>query len=145
TRGPLVKLTKGPHHLNGEKALDLARARGDAYNSYGFAGSDFDRTEHQRQLLVALKNKSTTAGVLANPAKLSSLSDAIGNNVKTDFKPPEVHRLLDLVQQTGNGGIKSLSLNNADGKNLLTSYASANGQSALIPAKGIDDFSEIQA
>ncbi len=55
TKGPLVKLTNGPHHLSGRQALNLARARGDAYNSYGFAGSDFDRTENQRKMLVALK------------------------------------------------------------------------------------------
>jgi LCP family protein required for cell wall assembly len=30
TKGPLVKLSNGVHHLNGEQALDLARARGDA-------------------------------------------------------------------------------------------------------------------
>jgi LCP family protein required for cell wall assembly len=145
TRGPLVKLTNGTHHLNGQQALDLARARGDAYNSYGFAGSDFTRTEHQRQLLIALKNKSTSAGTLANPAKLSSLSDAVGNNVKTDFKLDEVRRLYDLVKKVDNSGIKSLSLNQADGKSLLASYQSPRGQSALIPARGVDNFSDIQA
>jgi LCP family protein required for cell wall assembly len=145
TRGPLVKLTNGQHHLNGRQALDLARARGDAYNSYGFAGSDFDRAEHQRQLLIALKDKSISAGVLSNPAKLSSLSDAIGNNVKTDFKLSEVHRLYDIVKKISGDNIKSLGLNDDNGKSLLTSYATPNGQSALIPAAGIDDFSDFQA
>jgi len=145
TKGPLVKLTNGPHHLNGRQALDLARARGDAYNSYGFAASDFDRTEHQRQLLVALKDKAISAGVLSNPAKLSSLSDAIGNNVKTDFKLSEVHRLYDIIKNINGGNIKSLSLNDNNGESLLASYNSPNGQSALIPAAGVDDYSEIQA
>ncbi len=54
TGGPLVKLTNGPHHLNGQQALDLARARGDSYRSYGFGGSDFTRTGNQRDMLVAL-------------------------------------------------------------------------------------------
>lgn len=142
---PLVKLTNGPHHLNGQQALNLARARGDSYNSYGFAASDFDRTEHQRQLLVALKNKAVSAGTLANPAKLSSLSDAIGNNVKTDFQLSEVHRLYDITKKIDSGSIQSLSLNKADGKNLLDSYAAPGGQSALIPAAGLDDFSDIKA
>ena len=145
TRGPLVKLTNGPHHLNGRQALDLARARGDAYNSYGFAGSDFDRTEHQRQLLVALKSKAASAGVLANPAKLSSLSDAVGNNVKTDFQTNEVRRLYDISKLITGDNIQSLSLNDSNGKSLLASYSTPNGQSALIPAAGIDDFSDISA
>lgn len=145
THGPLVKLTNGMHHLNGEQALDLARARGDSYYSYGFAASDFDRTEHQRQMLVALKSKAVSAGVLSNPAKLSSLSDAIGNNVKTDFKLSEVHRLYDIVKNISSGNIQSLSLNSASGKNLLSSYTTSSGQSALIPAAGLDDYSDIQA
>jgi len=145
TKGPLVKLTNGSHHLNGRQALDLARARGDAYNSYGFAGSDFDRTENQRQLLVALKNKAATAGTLANPAKLSSLADAIGNNVQTNLKPSEIHRLYDISKKISGNNIQSLSLNNDKGKSLLASYQTRSGQSALIPAAGLDNFSAIQS
>ncbi|MGC1177282.1 MAG: LCP family protein [Candidatus Saccharimonadales bacterium] len=145
THGPLVKLSNGTHHLNGEQALDLARARGDSYYSYGFPASDFDRTEHQRQMLVALKSKAVSAGVLANPAKLSSLADALGNNVKTDLKLSEVRRLYDLTKSISGNNIQSLSLNDASGKNLLMSYQTFNGQSALIPAAGLDDFSDIQA
>lgn len=144
THGPLVKLTNGSHHLSGEQALDLARARGDSVRAYGFPMSDFDRTQHQRQLLVALKNKASSAGTLANPAKLSSLSDAIGNNVKTDFSSSEVKRLYDLSQQINSNNITSLGLNDAEGKNLLGSYT-YRGQSALIPALGVDDYSDIQA
>ncbi len=143
THGPLVHLSNGVHHLNGEQALDLARARGDAYGSYGFDAADFDRTEHQRQMLMALKSKAVSAGVIANPAKLTSLFDAIGNNVKTDMKLDEVHRLYDLTKNINSP--QSLSLNSADGKNLLQSYMSSSGQSALIPAAGIDDYSDIQA
>ena len=145
TKGPLVKLSNGQHHLNGQQALNLARARGDAYNSYGFAGSDFDRTENQRKMLVALKQKAVSAGVITNPAKVSSLFDAIGNNVKTDLKLPEVRRLNDLTKNISGSSLQSLSLNNNKGKNLLMSYTSPNGQSALIPAAGLDDFSDIRA
>jgi polyisoprenyl-teichoic acid--peptidoglycan teichoic acid transferase len=144
TRGPLVKLTNGRHHLNGRQALNLARARGDAYNSYGFAQSDFVRTEHQRQLIVALKNKAVSAGTLSNPSKLTSLFDAIGGNVKTDIQVDEIRRLYDLMKKIDSSNIKSLGLNDANGKSLLASYASPQGQSALIPTAGVDDYSEIQ-
>lgn len=145
THGPLVKLTNGVHHLDGEAALDLSRARGDSYRSYGFAASDFERTKNQRDLLLALKTKAVTAGVLSNPAKLSNLSDAIGNNVKTDFNLSEVRRLFDLVKNIDSGSIKSYSLNSVNGKNLLASYSAPDGESTLIPASGIDDYSGIQA
>jgi polyisoprenyl-teichoic acid--peptidoglycan teichoic acid transferase len=145
THGPLVKLTNGEHRLDGEQALDLARARGDAYGSYGFAGSDFTRTQDQREMLVALKSKAVSVGVISNPAKLSNLFDAIGNNVKTDFTLSEVHRLYDLTQNISGGNIQSLSLNNADGKNLLASFSAPDGESALIPAAGIDNYYDIQS
>jgi LCP family protein required for cell wall assembly len=145
TRGPLVRLTNGPHTLNGQQALNLARARGDAYGSYGFGNSDFQRTQDQRELLIALKNKAVTAGVIANPAKLTSLFDAVGKNVKTDLTLPEARRFYDVVKPISSKNIKSLSLSDANGKNLLTSYTTRDGESALIPAAGIDDFSAIQA
>lgn len=145
THGVLVDLSNGNHKLNGEQALDLARARGDAYGSYGFGNSDFQRTQDQRELLIALKNKAFTPGVVGNPAKLTSLFDAVGSNVKTDFKLPEVHRLYDLTKLINSRNIKSLSLSDANGKDLLKSYTTADGESALIPAAGIDDFSAIQA
>lgn len=143
--GPLVKLSNGPHKLNGQQALNLARARGDAYNAYGFDAADFDRTKNQRELLVALKSKAVSAGTLANPAKITSLSDALGSNVKTDFKPNELRRLYEVTKPITGKNIQSLSLNDADGKELLASYRTPGGASALIPAAGLDDFSDIQA
>jgi LCP family protein required for cell wall assembly len=141
--GPL-KLRNGMQHLDGRTALNFARARGDSYYSYGFPASDFDRTSHQRQMLLALKAKMFSNGVIANPIALSKLMDALGANVKTDLQLSEVRRVSDVGKKIGNNNIKSLSLNSADGKNLLDSYMSPSGESALIPAKGIDDFSAIQ-
>ncbi len=143
--GPLVKLTNGVHTLNGQQALNLARARGDAYGSYGYAQSDFTRTANQRLLLAALKDKATSAGVATNPVRLGSLLDSIGNNVQTDFKTTEVRRLVTLSQQIPSSSITSVSLNSANGKNLLASYRTYNGQSALVPAAGVDDYSDITA
>lgn len=145
THKPLVRLTNGVHHLDGQQALDLTRARGDSYGSYGFPQADFNRTEHQRELLVDLKNKAESAGVLANPAKLSSLSDAIGKNVQTDLSVSEVKRLYTLTKNINGSSIQSLSLNDDNGNSLLKSYTSNNGESALIPDAGMDQFYDIQA
>lgn len=142
---PLVKLPNGPVNLNGVMALGLARARGDSYGSYGFEQSDFTRTEHQRQILLALKDKGTSLSTLANPVKLGQLLDSLGGNVKTDFSAGELRRMYSLSKNIPSGNIKSVSLNSANGKNLLTSYRTRSGQSALIPSAGIDDYSEIQA
>ncbi|HSW79842.1 MAG TPA: LCP family protein [Candidatus Saccharimonadales bacterium] len=150
THGPLVHLSNGPHNLNGQQALDLARARGDAYGAYGFPRGDFDRTMHQRQMLTALAAKALSAGVIANPLKVGSLFDAISHNVQTDFHLNEARRLNDIMKKIPQSSIQSASLNSADFNgqkdyNLLTSYATPYGQSALIPAAGIDNYAQIQS
>jgi LCP family protein required for cell wall assembly len=145
TGGPLVKLSNGEHELNGEQALDLARARGDAYGSYGFPDSDFDRTMHQRQMLIALKQKVNTSSVLANPIKLTQLFDAFGSNIHTDLNLSDAKALYDLTKKVPSSAIASLSLNSANGQDLLSNYTSYDGESALIPAEGRGNYSAIQS
>ena len=141
--GPL-KLSNGQVTLDGQTALNLARARGDSAYSYGFPGSDFDRTKHQRQMLLAIKEKALSAGVLANPLKLGQLFDTLGKNVQTDLELKEMQSLYEAGKDLNNDNIKSLSLNDWEGKNLLTSYAAPNGSSALAPAAGVGNFSQIK-
>jgi len=143
---PLVDhLTNGEHTINGTQALGLSRARGDHYGSYGYALSDFTRTQNQRMVLLGLKDKATSLGTLSNPVKLGELFDSVGNNIKTDMTLGETNRLYSLVKKVPDSKIKSAGLNDANGKNLLASYTTRTGQSALVPAAGIDDFSDIQA
>ncbi len=144
-----LKLPNGVDHLDGQTALNLARARGDPYNgvygAYGFPNSDFDRTDHQRQMMLALKEKGMGMSVLSNPLKIGGLMDAVGNNVKTDFQINELASLYYMFKNIKSTDIQSLSLNSADGQNLLANYTATGGQSALAPAAGVDDFSQIQA
>ncbi|HEU5004548.1 MAG TPA: LCP family protein [Candidatus Saccharimonadales bacterium] len=138
-----LKLPNGVDKLDGGMALALARSRGDGPGAYGVY-SDFDRTNYQRQMLTAVKDKATSLGVLTNPFKLGSLMDAAGNNVQTDFSGNNIRRLAKVSKQVPDSKIKSVSLNNIDGKgtNLLVStYLDG---STLSPAAGIYDFSQIQ-
>lgn len=140
--GPL-KLANGKQHLNGQTALNLARARGDTI-SYGYSRGDHVRTEYQRQMLLALKDKALSAGVLSNPAKLGSLLDAAGNNIETDFKTNEVRRLHDISKKLSNNNIKSIGLADEDLK-LVVGFAAPNGTSSIRPTAGLNDFSAIKA
>lgn len=139
--GPL-KLPNGNIHLDGQTALNLARARCDTV-CYGFTRGDFDRTEHQRMMLFALKDKALSVGVLSNPAKISGLLDSIGNNVKTDFKTNEIRRLYDLSKQISNSSVKSIGL--ADDNVKLVTTGMVGNSSIVRPMAGIDDFSQIKA
>ncbi|HKR81469.1 MAG TPA: LCP family protein [Candidatus Saccharimonadales bacterium] len=143
-KGPL-KLPNGSVTLDGQTALNLARARGDSYYSYGFPQSDFDRTQHQRQMLLAIKDKATSANVLANPLKVGKLADALGNNVKTDMKIDEIETFYSYAKDINDNNIASYNLNDlTKGTTMLKNYTAPNGQSALIPAAGLDDFSQIK-
>lgn len=141
----LVNLPNGNNKLDGQAALDLARARGHAYGAYGYGRSDFTRTENQRKILIGLKDKVSSSGTLSNPVKVGKLFDSLGNNVTTDMKLPEVKRLYELVKKVPSNDITSASLSDGKDVDLLTSYTNRYGQSTLIPKAGIDDYSAIQA
>ena len=138
--GP-VRLKNGVNTLDGIHALALARSR-NAHGGYGLSRGDFDRTLYQRKMLIALKDKALSAGVLSNPAKIGNLLDAAGNNVQTNFKTSELRRLYDLSKLVKNQNIKSVDL--ADPEVNLIKTGMYSGQSIVMPAAGIGDFSDLQ-
>lgn len=148
TGGPLVDLSNGQHHLNGQQALDLARARGDPSEygiAVGFEQSDYQRATDQRMMLVALRQKSASWKTVLNPTKSGHLFDGMANNVKTDVSVDSALPLFSLINKVKINSIKSYSLRDLNGHNYLKGYNTYDGQSALIPSAGVDDYSDIQA
>lgn len=138
--GP-VRLKNGPQKLDGIHALALARSRNVA-GGYGMARGDFDRTTYQRKMLLALKEKGLSAGVLSNPSKVGSLFDAAGDNVKTNFQPNEVRRLYELAKLIDNSKIQSIDLASEE-INLVTT-GNVSGQSIVRPYSGLTDYGDIK-
>lgn len=143
----LAKYPNGPVALDGKQALNLARARGEGYNSYGYAQADFTRTMYQRKMLLAIKDKGTKTSVIANPFKVASMVDAIGNNVKTNLQVNEIQTLYTYMKKIDDNKIDSYNVNTLKGENttMLANYTAPDGQSALTPAAGVDDFTAVQA
>jgi LCP family protein required for cell wall assembly len=71
-------LPAGKNTLNGEQALYYARSR--------YSTSDFDRSRRQQELIVAIKNKVLSQGLISNSLKLDSLLSALKGNIWTDFQ-----------------------------------------------------------
>jgi LCP family protein required for cell wall assembly len=143
-----LNLPNGWVTLNGQQALDLARARGDEPAgdiSYGIPDSDFTRTMYQRQIVVALKNKATTGSVLFNPLRVASLASAVGNNVTTNLSLGNLVKLYDEGKQLKNQNIVSASLNDLGGQNYVTNQWVSYSEEALVPSAGVNDFGPIQA
>lgn len=138
--GP-VRLKNGVNKLDGLHALALARSR-NAKGGYGLSRGDFDRTMYQRKMLIALKDKALSVGVLSNPAKISGLLDAAGNNVSTNFNTSELRRLHEISKKVDSSNIKSIDL--ASPKDPLVTTGMYSGQSIVMPSAGAKDFSEIK-
>lgn len=142
--GGSLKLPNGPQVIDGETALKLTRARGANGDSYGFAESDFARTKHQQMVVSAIANELSWT-LLLDPRANGKIFSAIGNNVETDIELPEVIPLTRLFLRVPTEELRSVSLRDINGVNLLTGYRTPTGQSALIPSAGIYDYSQIQS
>lgn len=142
----LAKYPNGKVTLDGKQALNLARARGEGYGSYGF-NADFTRTEHQRLMLFGIREKALQSSTLSNPLKISNLVSAIGQNVKTDLQLKEIQTLYSYVKEVDVSKIDSYNINTLKGEDetMLSNYTSPDGQSTLIPAAGVDNYDEIAA
>lgn len=123
----------GVQTFDGSKALLYARSRATT--------SDFDRSDRQRALLLALKDKVATLGTMSNPAKISGLANAFGDNVRTDLSISNAHRLYGILKKVPNTSISSLSL--ADPNNPLISTGNVNGQSVVLPKAGLFKYEDI--
>ncbi len=143
-----LKLPNGEDYLNGQQALDLARARGDDVAgdiSYGIPNSDFTRTMYQRKMLIALFKKSLSVGVMTNPVKIANLFNAFGNNIQTDLTLGNVVSLIHDTSGVRLSNIQSESFSYGGSNALLTNYTDPkSGQEALIPSAGIGNYSQLQ-
>jgi len=133
---PLIAAV-GLQHFDGKKALLYSRSR------HGSARGDFDRTERQREIILALKSKVLSAGTFANPIKVNSLINAFGNHVSTDFSLNEIMRVYDLVKGVDPAKVQSIGL--ADPPNDYVTTGMINGQSVVVPRAGNLNFETIKS
>ncbi|MFE7838419.1 LCP family protein [Streptomyces sp. NPDC057474] len=74
-----LTLEAGTHHLDGEKALALARTR------HGIGdGSDLGRIGLQQKLVKALLDQISSTNLLTDPTRLYEVADAITGSLTTD-------------------------------------------------------------
>jgi len=68
---------KGCRNMQPWEALEFSRLR---HSSNG----DYDRQRHQQQLLRAMAQKATSAGIVTNPSKIAKIMNAAGSSLKMD-------------------------------------------------------------
>lgn len=124
----------GVQTFDGRHALIYVRSRE--------TSSDFARGQRQRAVLVAMKDKVMTLGVLGNPLKMTQLAGAFGDNVRTDLSMSNANRLATLMKRISNDDVKSIGL--ADQPNSFVTTAAINRQSVVRPVAGLFEYSAIQ-
>lgn len=128
--------------LDGKHALALARAR-NAQGGYGLAGGNFDREKNQQKIIKALREEALSVGTLTNLGKVTSLMDALGNNLKTNIEKNEIQTLMSIASEINTDAIISPSL--VDEENALVTIGNVGGVSIVRPVPGLYNYSEIQA
>lgn len=132
--GNPVLTPAGVQQMGGIEALLYARSRETT--------SDFARSQRQRQILVALKDKVFTAGTLSNPAKIDALTNAFGDNVYSDLSTQGAERLYSIMKKVGDGKISSIGL--TDPPHQLIKTGSVGTTSVDLPIAGLDNYTDIQ-
>lgn len=128
------RLPAGKNTLDGETALYYVRSR--------FSTDDFDRARRQQEVILALKEKLTSAGVLTNPVKLNNIFNAIGDNVKTNIDFKTGLKLLKYAKYMNEKDLIRKVLDTS--KDGLLQAGIVDGMYVLYPKAGLDNFSEIK-
>lgn len=136
-----LNLPNGAHQINGKTALDLARSR-NSKGGYGLSKGNFDREKNQQEVLKAIQAKALSSGTLLDINKVVSITESLGNNVKSNVKGSELRTALEVASGIQSSKIKSKILNDTD--NLLVTTGNHNGASIVMPVKGLKDYSDIQ-
>jgi len=135
-RNYVLNVQPGQQHFDGFRALAYARSR------YTSPRGDFDRSERQRAILVALKEKILTLGTLTNPVRINQLVGDFGDHVSTNLSVDELMRLYEIGKDINSSNIASVGL--ADPPNNYVVTDNIGGQSVVVPRAGLNNYKEIQ-
>lgn len=143
--GHFIDFPNGEVTMDAERALYFTMARGDRAPTYGLEQSNFDREKNQQLVIKAIQKKATSAGTLSNIGKVTSLIDAVGDNLRSTFETAEIRTLVDLGNSIKPDDIKSLPFNDDENEQNLMTTGNAGGMSIVRPVAGLYDYSGLRA
>lgn len=113
-----IFIPAGLQHLDGRTALEYARSR--------HQDSDFGRMKRQQQVLLAMRDRAMSLGVLT---KLPKLVAEFKDMVYTDMAPFEAVALAKLVSEVDSGSVTSRSIDTC----CVSPIYTIQGEEALMP------------
>ncbi len=103
-----IDLQPGVQHLDGEKALEYARFRYDAYGDFTVdsEGNVHGRIERQQELLKAIVDQTKD---IRNLWRFPQVAKAIGEAVNTNLTPSQITKLGLLLKDVGSSDVQVIS------------------------------------
>lgn len=136
-RNYVLDVKEGHEYFDGFRALAYARSRKTSPRG------DFDRSERQRQMLIALKDKILSVETLANPLKLNQLFSDFGDHMRTNLSVNELLRLQEIGKTITSEKTESVGL--VDPPNVLIGSANIGGSSVQVPKAGFNNYKDIHS
>ena len=123
---------QGLTSMDGETALKYARSRHSSQD-----GSDFGRSQRQKQVILAAKKKALSLNLLP---KIIPLMNSLGQNLRTDLSLEIIQDFITNRNIYGEYTVNSIALTD---QNVLAYGRSANGQYILTPREGDQQWTAI--
>ncbi len=136
-RYEVLSFTQGSTHMTGATALKYARSR---HGNNG-EGSDFARAARQQKILLAVKEKTLSLGVLLNPGKLQQIVSVIQKHISTDMTAWD---MLQLAKYIDDISLEKLAMHVIDGSGGLAYSSFIDGLGYVVLPKK-DDWSDFQS
>ncbi|MFO0704205.1 MAG: LCP family protein [Patescibacteria group bacterium] len=128
-----ITFEAGTKTLDGKTALKYARSRHSETE-----GNDFSRSQRQRQVVLAIKDK------LLSFSSIPAIIDLAGKMFKyvdTDYKATDIPGLISLFMAKKDYEVDAIALTD---QNVLKNWTGPNGEYALVPQNKNRDFLLIQ-
>ncbi len=127
-----VKVSPGVNHMDGTLALKFARSRHAKDD-----GSDFARSERQKEVILAARDKIFSVGFLS---KIIPFIQSLAGSVQTDMTITDMQKFISNAQEYRGYTVSSIALST---KNVLKETYSNDRQYILVANSGEGDFTAI--
>lgn len=129
-----LSFTKGWTRMDGSTALKFARSR---HGGNG-EGTDFARAARQQKILLAMKDRTLSLGVLLNPSKLTKILGTVENNIETNMTAWEMVKFAKYIPDISP---EKIAMHVLDTKSSQLYETYVNGSYVILPYK--DDWSDL--
>lgn len=127
----------GAQTMDGSKALKYMRSR--------HGDSDYARSGRQQAVIQAVKTKALSAGVLANPVKVTEIINLLGQHLKTDLELSQLKSIVAIVKNIPKENFTSVVLDNTPKLGLLKDGNLTVAGYVCYPILGYQNYTAIQA